>query len=279
MLLGAHVGISGGFPKAIASGISIKADAIQIFTRNQMQWKAKPIDAGDAERFRAAFRESRLKAVVAHGSYLTNLAGGDKTATDRSVDAVIDEIGRCGLLGIDTYIFHPGSHAGAGEESGLRREGENLKKILDATTGCEVSLALETMAGQGHIICSRLESIAEVLKDVDSSRLGVCVDTCHIFAAGYDIAEKSGFDTFMKGFRRTIGMKRLMAVHLNDSKTELGSHVDRHENIGKGKIGIECFRTIMNTEALSKIPMLLETPGGEGVYAREIRLLRGFEKR
>ncbi|MBX8639907.1 MAG: deoxyribonuclease IV [Candidatus Thermoplasmatota archaeon] len=279
MLLGAHVGIGGGFSKAVSSGISINADAIQVFTRNQMQWKAKPIDEGDAELFKTAFRESGLKSVVAHGSYLTNLASSEQTTADKSVEAVIDEICRCDLLGIHTYVFHPGSHVGAGEEKGLRREAENLIKILDATSGCKVKLALETMAGQGNIICSRLESIAEVLKSVDSVRLGVCVDTCHIFAAGYDITDKSGFDRFMNSFRKTIGIRRLIAVHLNDSKTELGSHVDRHENIGKGKIGIAGFRAVMNTDALSKIPMLLETPGGERVYAREIRLLRGLVKK
>jgi len=279
MLLGAHVGIGGGFSKAVTSGISIKADAIQIFTRNQMQWKAKPIDEDDAELFKTAFRESGLKSVVAHGSYLTNLASGEQTAANKSVEAVIDEICRCDLLGIHTYVFHPGSHVGAGEEIGLRREAENLIKILDATSGCEVNLALETMAGQGNVICSRLESIAEVLKHVDSVRLGVCVDTCHIFAAGYDIRDKSGFDRFMNSFRKTIGIRKLIAVHLNDSKTELGSHIDRHENIGKGKIGIAGFRAVMNTDTLSKIPMLLETPGGEKVYAREIRLLRGLVKK
>ena len=279
MLLGAHVGIGGGFSKAVTSGISIKADAIQIFTRNQMQWKAKPIDEDDAELFKTAFRESGLKSVVAHGSYLTNLASGEQTAANKSVEAVIDEICRCDLLGIHTYVFHPGSHVGAGEEIGLRRVAENLIKILDATSGCEVNLALETMAGQGNVICSRLESIAEVLKHVDSVRLGVCVDTCHIFAAGYDIRDKSGFDRFMNSFRKTIGIRKLIAVHLNDSKTELGSHIDRHENIGKGKIGIAGFRAVMNTDTLSKIPMLLETPGGEKVYAREIRLLRGLVKK
>ena len=279
MLLGAHVGIGGGFPKAVTSGISIKADAIQVFTRNQMQWKAKPIDEDDAELFKTAFRESGLKSVVAHGSYLTNLASGEQTAANKSVESVIDEICRCDLLGIHTYVFHPGSHVGAGEEIGLRRVAENLIKILDATSGCEVNLALETMAGQGNVICSRLESIAEVLKHVDSVRLGVCVDTCHIFAAGYDIRDKSGFDRFMNSFRKTIGIRKLIAVHLNDSKTELGSHIDRHENIGKGKIGIAGFRAVMNTDALSKIPMLLETPGGEKVYAREIRLLRGLVKK
>lgn len=279
MLLGAHVGIGGGFSKAVTSGISIKADAIQVFTRNQMQWKAKPIDEDDAELFKTAFRESGLKSVVAHGSYLTNLASGEQTAANKSVEAVIDEICRCDLLGIHTYVFHPGSHVGAGEEIGLRRVAENLIKILDATSGCEVNLALETMAGQGNVICSRLESIAEVLKHVDSVRLGVCVDTCHIFAAGYDIRDKSGFDRFMNSFRRIIGIRKLIAVHLNDSKTELDSHIDRHENIGKGKIGIAGFRAVMNTDALSKIPMLLETPGGEKVYAREIRLLRGLVKK
>ncbi len=275
MLLGAHVGIGGGFSNAVKSGEEIGADIIQIFTRNQMQWKAKPIDEKAAEQFRNDFASSSLKAVIAHGSYLTNLASPDRKGLKMSIDTVIDEIARCALLGVGVYIFHPGSHVGAGDEKGEKTEAESLKYILSKTEGLPVRLALENMAGQGNVICHRLGTIAGILESVGSERLGVCLDTCHLFAAGYDIRSRKALSSTMNEFRRTIGIRKLFAIHLNDSKGELGSRLDRHENIGKGKIGIECFRELMHMKGLAKIPMALETPGGTR-YRQEIALLRGL---
>ncbi|MBX8631532.1 MAG: deoxyribonuclease IV [Thermoplasmata archaeon] len=274
MLIGAHVGIGGGFTNAVSSGLAIKADIIQIFTRNQMQWKSRPLDVRDAERFRDAFAESGLKGVIAHGSYLINLAGSDAGNAAMSVSAVVEEMRRCDALGIGTYIFHPGSHRGAGEERGITNEIQNIGRILDATADMQVKMAVETMAGQGDVICSSFESIARIIEGVDSPRIGVCLDTCHVFAAGYDVRTAEGVRKTLKRFREVIGFDRLLAVHLNDSKAKLGSRVDRHENIGKGEIGKECFRSLMHTASLSRIPMALETPGGEKMYSRELRLLR-----
>ncbi len=273
MWLGAHVGIGGGYSNAVTSGVGMAADAIQIFTRNQMQWKAKPVDDGAAKRFREDFKASKLKAVVAHGSYLTNLASPEKKALKTSIEAVLDEIDRCEKLGIGTYIFHPGSHVGAGDEKGEKTEAQSLSHILEKTEGCGVRLALENMAGQGNVICHHFDSISRIIDEVDSERLGVCLDTCHLFAAGYDIREKASLQATMGEFKEKIGMKRLLAVHLNDSKGELGSRRDRHECIGKGRIGVEGFRQLMHYQGLSRIPMALETPNPDG-YKREIALLR-----
>ncbi len=274
LLLGAHVGIGGGFDNAVKSGLSINADVIQIFTRNQMQWKAKPIPSEDAERFRAAYAESGLKGIVAHGSYLINLASPEDKHRRTSVNAAVDEMTRCSQLGVQTYIFHPGSHVGSGDEKGENMEVKSIREVLRLTEGLEVSMALETMAGQGNVICRTFESAAHVLDAVDSSRLGICMDSCHIFAAGYDIRDVKRLKATMKKFSDTIGYERLFAVHLNDSKADLGRRVDRHENIGKGKIGVEGFRGLMHTSRLSGVPMILETPGGESAYRRELKTLR-----
>ncbi len=274
MLLGAHVGIGGGFENAVTSGLSIKADAIQIFTRNQMQWKAKPIEQSDAEQFRTVYGESGLKSIVAHGSYLINLASPEDRLRRISIEAAVDEMTRCGQLGVQTYIFHPGSHMGSGDEKGENTEVESLREVLRQTEGSDVRMALETMAGQGNVICHSFESIARILDAVDSPRLGTCIDSCHIFAAGYDIRNVKGLNATMKKFRDTIGMKRLLAFHLNESRADLGKRLDRHENIGRGKIGIEGFRALMHYRGLSRVPMILETPGGEKAYRKEISTLR-----
>ncbi len=274
LLLGAHVGTGGGFRNAISSGLSIKADAIQIFTRNQMQWKARPILEDDAASFRTAYAESKLKGIVAHGSYLTNLASPVNSSRRISIEAVVDEMKRCEQLGIKTYIFHPGSHVNSGEEKGEKREVESIREVMRLTEGSVVKMALETMAGQGNVICHRFEAVSGILDAVDSNRLGACIDTCHIFAAGYDIRDVKHLNATMKNVRETIGIKRVMAVHLNDSRADIGKRLDRHENIGKGKIGIGGFRALMHSGGLSRIPMILETPGGENMYRKEIEMLR-----
>lgn len=273
MLLGAHVGTAGGFSNAVKSGMEIKADIIQIFTRNQMQWKAKPIDSSEAEKFRDALAASSLKGVIAHGSYLINLASPERKSRQMSIDAVVEEVGRCGQLGIGIYIFHPGSHVGSGDKKGEKREAESLREILSRTADIPVRLALENMAGQGNVICHDFAAIANVLQMTDSDRLGVCLDTCHLFASGYDMRDKKSLSVTMKEFKSLVGIKRLLAFHLNDSKGEIGCRLDRHENIGKGKIGLEGFKALMHYPGLSKIPMALETPGGKR-YRQEIALLR-----
>jgi len=276
MLLGAHVGISGGFHNAVFRGEEIGCDVIQIFTRNQMQWNAKPITQEQAELFKEAFTKSTVKMAIAHGSYLINLATPEEKSAERAVNAFELEVKRCAALGIPLYVFHPGSHSGTDEASGIDREVKNLKRILDETEDSGVNLALEGMAGQGDTICHTFDSIHEVLRKVDNPRMGVCLDTCHLFAAGYDISSASGVKKVLAEFNEKIGMKLLFAVHLNDSRGALGSHLDRHENIGKGKIGKECFKTLMHMRSLSRIPMALETPNGEKMYSRELKLLRSL---
>ncbi|MEM3852643.1 MAG: deoxyribonuclease IV [Methanomassiliicoccales archaeon] len=274
MLLGAHVGIAGGYTNALAEGEQIGADVIQIFTRNQMQWKAKPLQPDQASDFRAAVKGSRLKAVVAHASYLLNFASPDSSLRSKSIEAALDEIHRCELLGVGVYIFHPGSHSSTSEEEGIQREAESLKTILDRTEEGGVQLALEGMAGQGDTICHSFESIAEVLRRVESKRQMVCLDTCHLFAAGYDMSTAEGVRETLGLFKDKIGMGKLAAIHLNDSKGKRGSRLDRHQNIGKGEIGIEGFKAIVHMKGISRTPMILETPNGDKMYSKEIRLLR-----
>jgi len=275
MLIGAHVSAGGGFENAVVRGVGIKADIIQIFTRNQMQWHSKPLDGREAESFRNALKASGLRCVIAHASYLLNFASPDEGLRKKSVSAALEELGRCEALGVYAYIFHAGSHRGSGEKAGMEAETRSIGEILDGSDA-SVRIAVETMAGQGNVLCNTFEELHDLLQSVGSARLGVCIDTCHIFAAGYDIRDRKSFSSTLKAFNRKVGAGRLIAMHLNDSKGKLGSGRDRHANIGKGEIGKECFASIMHTRSLSGIPMALETPGGEAAYRKEIKLLRSL---
>ena len=274
-LLGAHVPTAGGLANAPDRGKSIGAEAIQIFTRNQVQWKAKPLGADEAHAFKHAFAQSGLRRVVAHGSYLVNLASPEAEARTRSREAFVTEVERCHALGIEHLIFHPGAHMGAGDERGLATLAASLDHILERTQGCAVMPLLEVTAGQGSSLGHRFEHIAEVLERVRRpERLGVCLDTCHLFAAGYDIATPRGYDETWRAFERIVGSRMLKAIHLNDAKMGLGSHLDRHAPVGKGYLGRETFRRIVGDERVAGIPLILETPGGLDGWRRELRLLR-----
>jgi deoxyribonuclease-4 len=278
-LLGAHVPTAGGLANAPERGKSIGAEAIQIFTRSQLQWKARPLAADEVHAFRDAFAQSGLRRVVAHGSYLVNLASPDRSAVTRSREAFVAEIERCHALGIEHLIFHPGAHMGAGEERGLAALAESLDHVLERTRGASVTPLLEVTAGQGSSLGHRFEHLAEILRRVKrSERLGVCLDTCHLFAAGYDIASERGYDETWRAFEGIVGSRTLKAIHLNDAKMGLGSRLDRHAPVGKGHLGRETFRRIVADPRLAGIPLILETPGGMEGWKREIRLLRRFRK-
>lgn len=275
-LLGAHVPTAGGLHKAPAHGQDIGATAIQVFTRNQRQWAAKPLGAEEAAAFQAALAATGVRSVMAHASYLINLASPDPVVLGRGRDALREEVARCHALGIPYAIFHPGAHLGCGEESGVRAVAASLDDVLSASPGGPVMPLVEITAGQGSCVGHRFEHLAEILARVRSpERVGVCLDTCHLYAAGYDIATPRGYERTIAEFDRVVGLGTLRAMHLNDSRRELGSRVDRHAPIGEGHLGLATFRRIVADDRLTAVPKVLETPGGLEGWRREIALLRG----
>ena len=275
-LLGAHVPTAGGLHHAPAHGRDIGATAIQVFTRNQRQWAARPLEKDEATAFREALAESGVRAVMAHGSYLVNLASPDPTLSARGREAFRVEMERCHALGIPSLVFHPGAHLGAGDEAGLRTVARGLDAVFAACRRAAVMPLVEITAGQGSCVGHRFEHLAEILTRVKSpERVGVCLDTCHLFAAGYDIATPRGYDKTLAEFDRVVGLGKLRAMHLNDSRTPMGSRVDRHAPIGEGSLGLRTFRRLLADPRLRDVPKVLETPGGLEAWRREIALLRG----
>ncbi|CAN5649082.1 deoxyribonuclease IV [soil metagenome] len=262
--LGAHMSISGGVDKAIDHAVSVESDAVQVFTKNQRQWNAKPLSDEDAERFRTRYAEAGLKGVVAHDSYLINLASPKDDLWDKSIAAFKDELERCELLGIPFLVTHPGSHTGSGCEAGLDRIVTALEQVHSDLPGYKVRTLLETTAGQGTNLGSTFEDLAYLLENTAASeRLGVCFDTCHVFVAGYDIRTPETYESTMSEFDRIVGLTQIEAFHFNDAKEELGSKKDRHHLIGQGYIGSEGFRNFMNDSRFDGKPALLETDKGD----------------
>jgi deoxyribonuclease-4 len=276
-LVGAHVSISGGLYQALERGEKIGCNAIQIFTKNQVQWKAKPLSNDDVDRFFQSLTKSPIVSVVAHDSYLINLGSPDHLGLEKSRLAFLEEIDRAELLKIPFLIFHPGSHKGAGEQFGLRLIAESLNFVHHQRPHHRVKLLLETTSGQGSNLGYSFEQLKQIIDMVEQSwRVGVCLDTCHIFAAGYDIRTRSTYEATMEKFDRVIGLDRLGAIHLNDSKKALGSRIDRHERIGEGQIGLDGFRFIMNDARLIKIPKILEIPGDLQIFKLNLELLKSL---
>ena len=260
ILLGAHTSISGGLDKALTRGNELECTAIQIFTKNQIRWFSPPINEEKINLFKEKFlRYRQLKRVVAHASYLINLASRDKEIEKKSIVSISFEIGISIRLGIGLYVLHPGFHVGIGAEEGIKRVSSKLK-ILTSEYGEDINICVETMAGQGSSLGSNFEEISEILDKAGGFGLGVCFDTCHVFSSGYDIRNREEYEKTMEDFDRVIGIKNLKVIHLNDSKGELGSGIDRHMHIGKGKIGIEAFKLIMNDLRFQGIPKIIETP-------------------
>jgi deoxyribonuclease-4 len=264
ILLGAHTSIAGGVDKAVERAARIGCTTFQLFTKNSNQWYAKPLNEQVIQNYKRLIKLKNLKPVIAHDSYLINLCAKDKSILKKSREAFIDELNRCELLGIDYLNFHPGSHMGMGELDGIKLIAESINIAHDKTKGYKVKSMIETTAGQGTSIGFKFEQIRKIIDLVeDKKRLAVCVDTCHIFAAGYDIRTEKGYEKTFQEFNEVIGLKYLRAFHMNDSKKGLGERVDRHEHISKGKIGLNGFRFIMNDERFISIPKILETPKGE----------------
>jgi len=238
-------------------------EALQLFTRNQRQWNPQPLTADEISLFQAAWQQTGRLPVASHASYLINLASGKQELIDKSITALVAEIHRCEQLGISFVVIHPGSHGGDGIDVGLTRFTMALDLALDET-GAGVTVLLETTAGQGTGLGSRFEELAFILEHSRvPQRLGVCVDTCHIFAAGYDIRTLSAYTQTMEEFDRLVGVGRIKFFHLNDSKQKLASRVDRHEHIGQGAIGLDGFRSLLNDPRFADHSMTLETPKGD----------------
>jgi deoxyribonuclease-4 len=262
-LLGAHMSIAGGVGNAFLEGKKVDCDAIQIFTKSSRQWASKPYTKEEIERFHINRKETGIGTVVAHDSYLLNMGSPDTALRTRSIAAFIDEFERCEVLGVTNLIAHPGAHVGAGELDGMKTIAKSLDEIHRACPGYKTKITLEITAGQGSNLGYRFEQIASIIDATkESDRLRVCFDTEHAFAAGYDIRTKEGYERTFDEFDEAIGIELLAAFHLNDSKKEFNSRVDRHEHIGKGFIGVEAFRLLMNDRRFWGLPMCLETPKG-----------------
>ncbi|HEV8061615.1 MAG TPA: deoxyribonuclease IV [Gemmataceae bacterium] len=278
-LFGAHMSVAGGCHKALLIAQTFECDTVQLFTKNANQWKAKEFTDLEVQQFRDTLAASSLRFPMAHDSYLINLASPDEQLYQRSIDAFVIEMQRAEQLGLAYLVTHPGAHVGSGEEAGLERVVAGIDEAHRRCPGFRLQVLLETTAGQGSCLGWRFEHLAHILKGVrESDRLGICLDTCHVFAAGYEMAPVSRYRATMKEFDRLIGLERLRACHLNDSVKPLGSRVDRHAHVGHGQLGIEPFRLLVNDRRLRDLPMVLETPKEETpeghTDARNLRTLR-----
>jgi len=277
-LLGAHVSIAGGARNAPARGQAIKADAIQIFTANQNQWKARPLTAENIDGFREGMSRGQPQVSVTHDSYLINLCAAEEWKLKRAVDAFIEELDRSEALGIDYIVFHPGAHMGQGYEAGCAIVARSLNTALAARPDHKVKLLVEITAGQGTTVGHTFEQIADILRQVNEpGRMGACFDTQHAFAAGYDIRTVDGWNKVLEEFDALIGLDQLLVFHLNDSKRELNGRVDRHAKIGQGCLGLVPFWCLVNDDRFEHIPAILETPVKEdSEYGEELELLRSL---
>lgn len=277
--IGAHVSSSGGLENAPLNANEVGATAFALFTKNQRQWVAKDLTDKEIEAFKEACQKYGYAPaqILPHDSYLINLGNPTEEGLQKSRAGFIHEMKRCQALGLDRLNFHPGSHLNAiSEEECLTLIAESINLALSKTEG--VTAVIENTAGQGSNLGFRFEQIAFIIDKVeDKSRVGVCIDTCHSFAAGYDLSTEEGFKETFKHFSNTIGFKYLRGMHLNDAKKPLGSKVDRHESIGKGFIGLNCFKMIMEDDRFNNIPLILETPDPT-LWPEEISMLKGFVK-
>ncbi len=278
--IGAHVSASGGVENAPLNAKEIGAKAFALFTKNQRQWKAKPLASSNIENFRQNCEDAGYlpEHILPHDGYLINLGHPEEEGLEKSREAFLDEMQRCEQLGLTLLNFHPGSHLRKiSEEACLKRIAESINIALDKTKG--VTAVIENTAGQGTNMGFKFEHLASIIDGVeDKKRVGVCLDTCHTFTAGYDIRTKKTFGSTMDEFGKVVGIKYLRAMHLNDSKPDLGSRVDRHQSIGKGKLGVEPFRFIMNDNRFEEIPMILETIDST-IWIKEIKLLYKLERK
>ncbi len=278
MLLGAHESIRARLTRAVEDALEDGCECVQIFTKNQTQWKDPELDEAQVSAFREARSRSGLGAVLSHDSYLVNLASDNAVTRRRSLQSLFSEMERCERLGVDFLVMHPGSHMRQGEEKGLALVARGLGRVLGRFPRARTRILLEITAGQGASLGCTFEQLAWILRHAPGGRrLGVCFDTAHAFAAGYDFRTRKGYRETFAAFDRVVGIERLMAFHLNDSKKDLGSRVDRHAHIGKGFLGLEPFRMLLRDRAFRLVPAVLETPplagGGRG-FRQNLTVLR-----
>lgn len=278
LLVGAHMSIAGGVYNSLLSGKELGCSTIQIFTKNATQWRAKDLISEDIEKFKELQKETQISPVVAHDSYLINIASVDKDLSQKSRESLLIELSRAEMLGLSYLVMHPGSNPD--EKDGKKRIADSLNWVHSKAPKYKAKICLETTAGQGNSLGHRFEQIAQIIDGVkEKKRVGVCYDTAHTFAAGYDIRTKKAYvDTFKK-FDQIVGLKRIQVIHLNDSKRDLGTKVDRHEHIGKGFIGLEAFRLLLNDSRFEKIPKILETPKEGEMDKKNLKLLRNLVKK
>ncbi|MEM8946912.1 MAG: deoxyribonuclease IV [Planctomycetota bacterium] len=278
-ILGAHMSIAGGYYKAVVAAREAGCDCVQLFTKNNNQWRAKPITDDDAQKFREALTEHEIKHPISHDSYLINLGSPDSELWKKSIDAFVVELQRADQLGIPYVVAHPGAFTTSSEEKGLKRIAKGLDEAHKQTKGCQAKCLLETTAGQGSNLGWKFEHLAEIMeRSKHPERLGVCFDTCHVFAAGYAMDTEKDYKSTMRQLNKTVGVKQVKAFHLNDSLKPFGSRKDRHAAIGKGEMGLEPFRFLLNDRRFRKVPMYLETPKeddkGQNMDVVNLRTLR-----
>lgn len=279
ILVGAHMSAAGGAYNALHRGEDIGATVIQFFTSNQKQWNGKKITTEDAQLFKDAVKETGISHTMSHDSYLINLGSPKEELLEKSKKAFLEEVNRCHLLEVDYLNFHPGAATGSEEEKCLDTIIHSLLKMAPTINQGKTELLLETTAGQGTTVGYSFDHLGYIIQNIKGKiPIGVCIDTCHIFSAGYDIRTKEGWENTLKEFEEKIGLKYLKAFHLNDSLHELGSRKDRHASLGKGKIGIECFTYLMQNKKTNKLPKYLETPDGDKYWKDEIKLLKNMAK-
>lgn len=281
-LLGSHMSIAGGYYKAVEAAGKLKMDTVQVFTKNNNQWRAKEITGPEAEQFRAAMKEHNIVRPLSHASYLINLAAEADELWEKSIAGMVVELQRAAMLGIPYVVVHPGAGVNQTEEVATARVAKAINKVHKTAGEVGAEILLENTAGQGTTLGRRFEQLSAIIAGVKlEHRIGVCIDTCHAFAAGYPLATMPEYNAIWSEFDTHLGRSRLQAMHLNDSKKPLGSRVDRHEHIGHGQIGLEPFRYIVNDVRLADIPMYLETEKGENDDGEDwdavnLRTLRGL---
>ena len=277
--LGAHVSVAGGLATAFGRAADLGCTAIQIFVKNANQWQGREMADAEVLEFRKAHAGSAVGPLVAHGSYLINLAATDRTILKKSRAALTDELVRCGRLGVAGLVIHPGAHLGAGEKVGIKKVAASLDSVLKTLPDVATRVLLENTAGQGSCLGCRLEELAAIRDQVkEPHRIAYCLDTCHAFASGYAIHEPAGFDDFWAEVNERLGLDAVACIHLNDSVRPFASRRDRHAHIGEGEIGLGCFQRLLTEKRLRKIPMVLETEPGDEMagHRRDLAVLRGL---
>ena len=274
MFLGVHCSVSGGLEKSFEEASVLKTDVMQIFTRNQRKWNAKPISAEEQKLFREAAKSSAIKETFSHCSYLINLAAENEDNRLKSVKALTEEVIRCTDLGLSYCVLHPGAAGSQDFKTAIEKIAVGLNEVISKTAGSKVLILLENTAGQGTSVGGSFENLREISDLVPGKRIGYCFDTCHAFVAGYDIRTEKGAAQTMEKFDKILGLEKLKVFHLNDSKGDLGTHLDRHENIGKGKLGLEPFKYIMNH--FKNVAKVIETPKEDNWDQINIDLLRSL---